>query len=97
MEEIPYKCHVITCVNDRQGERQSCGNSGSLEIRMKLKEAVKEMGWLKKDVRVSQSGCLGMCKAGPIVMIYPQNILFSQVTLDDVPRILDQIKEIMEC
>jgi (2Fe-2S) ferredoxin len=95
MEEIPYKCHVITCVNDRQGERQSCADSGSKEIRKKIKAAVKEMGWPKKDVRVSQSGCLGMCSVGPTVMIYPQNILFKKVTLNDIPLILDKIKEIM--
>jgi (2Fe-2S) ferredoxin len=62
---------------------------------MRLKETVTSMGWPKKDVRVSQSLCLGLCHAGPNVMIYPQNILFSGVTVEDIPSIVEKISEIM--
>jgi (2Fe-2S) ferredoxin len=95
VEKIPYKCHVVVCVNERTDERESCAGSNSKEIRSILKESVQSMGWPKKDIRVSQSLCLGMCKYGPVVMIYPQNILFLHVTVDDVPSILEKIKEIM--
>jgi (2Fe-2S) ferredoxin len=96
MKEIAYKCHVLVCVNDREGERKSCADNKSKDIRLKIKETVKEMGWPKKDVRVSQTLCLGLCEAGPNVMIYPQNILFSNVTMEDVPLIVEKVGEILE-
>jgi hypothetical protein len=42
MEEIPYKCHVLVCVNDRQGERKSCADGNSQEIRKRLKESITD-------------------------------------------------------
>ena len=95
MEEIPYKCHVIVCVNDRQGQRKSCADGNSQEIRQRLKEAIASRGWPKNDVRVSQGLCLGLCQSGPNVMIYPENILFSHVTLEDLPSILEKVEGIM--
>ena len=96
MNEIPYKCHVFVCVNDRGGERQSCADSGSKDIRLALKEAVKSKGWTKPDVRVSQSLCQGICSEGPNVMIYPQNILYNGVTIKDIPSIVDKIGQLLE-
>lgn len=96
MKEIPFKCHVLVCVNERGGERQSCAGDGGKEIRAALKEAVKARGWTKPEVRVSQSLCQGLCSEGPNVMIYPQNIYFSGVKMDDIPTILNKIEEVLE-
>lgn len=93
--ETNYKCHVLVCVNDRQGERKSCADSNSREIRSLLKDSVKALGFPKGEVRVSQTLCLGLCSEGPNVMIYPQNIVFSGVTVDDVPAITARVGEIM--
>ena len=91
MKKTPFKCHVFICVNDRQGQRRSCADDGGLEIRALIKEAVKARGWFAPDVRVSQSGCLGLCEGGPNVVIYPQGRLFCGVALDDVDRVVDEI------
>lgn len=95
IEQISYKCHIMICVNDRQDERLSCADSGGKEIQLKLKKAIKQMGLPKKDIRVSQSLCMGSCNTGPNVMIYPQNIMFNHVKLDDVPLIIEKIKDIV--
>ncbi len=91
MKKTPFKVHVFICVNDRQGARKSCADENGMEIKARIKDAVKARGWFVPQVRVSQSGCLGLCEKGPNVMIYPQEILFSGVTLDDVDRIVDEI------
>jgi (2Fe-2S) ferredoxin len=62
----------------------------SPEIRDHLKEEVEKRGW-KPRVRVSQSGCLGLCAKGPNVMLYPQGVCFSGVTLADADEILDKV------
>ena len=88
--ESPFACHVFVCVNDRGGARKSCADGDNVAVREALKQAVADRGW-RSQVRVSQSGCLGLCEAGPNVMLYPQKVWFSAVTLDDVPTILDKI------
>ena len=93
--ETPFDCHVMICVNDRQGKRMSCADDGGQAIKDELKSKLKEQRLPAGAVRVSQSGCLGICETGPNVMIYPQKILFSGVTLDDVDAIVDQVKELV--
>ena len=34
--------------------------------------------------------CLEQCEHGPTVAIYPQGIFYGGVTLDDVPRIIEE-------
>ncbi len=92
--ESPFKAHVFVCTNDRGGERKSCADNNSELIRSKLKEAVNEKG-LKGKVRISKSGCMGLCAKGSNVMIYPQKIWFSEVFPDDVEEILNSIQDII--
>ena len=86
-DESPYVAHVFVCTNYRKGERKSCADNNSQLVKDTLKVAVEERGW-KGKARVSTSGCLGLCTTGPNVMIYPQKVWFSEVSMDDVDAIL---------
>ena len=93
--ESPYVAHVFVCTNDRGGERKSCADNNSPIVKSKLKEAVNEKGW-KGKVRISTSGCMGLCSKGSNVMIYPQKIWFSEVSPDEVDEIITTIERIIE-
>ena len=94
MEQIsPYSCHIFVCTNDRQGKRKSCADGGSVNVRSALKEECKKRGWFGK-VRVSQCGCMGLCERGPNVILYPQKIHFSEVAIEDIPGILEKVKDL---
>ena len=90
----PYTCHLFICTKSRGGDRKSCGDGGSTELKSVLKDEVKKRGW-KPRVRVSESSCLGVCDAGPNIMIYPQKIWLSEVTAADTPAILQTLAEIL--
>ena len=90
-QESPYTCHLFVCVKSRSDGRKSCGNDAAPELRSLLKSEIKKRGW-KKIARVCESSCLGVCDAGPNIMIYPQRIWFSEVTLDDIPEILQTVE-----
>jgi (2Fe-2S) ferredoxin len=92
--EAPYVAHVFVCTNDRQGARKSCADGGSAALKDALKDAVAAKGW-KGKVRVSTAGCLGLCEAGPNVIIYPQKLCFSGVTPADLPALLAALDRIM--
>lgn len=87
-EAIPYKKQIFVCINKRE-EGICCMNNNSEAIRLKLKEFTKKHD-LGKRVRVSQAKCLDQCSTGPTVMIYPDNIWYSQVTLDDADKIIEK-------
>ncbi len=87
----PYRCHLFVCTNNRHDERKSCADGGTnLRLKELLKEEINKRGW-KGVVRVSDSGCLGLCDAGPNVLLYPQQIWFSGVSGQDVPAILETV------
>ena len=89
--ESPYVAHVFVCTNDRKGARKSCTDNNSPLLKSKLKDAVYAKGW-KGKVRVSTSGCMGLCADGSNVMIYPQSVWFSGVCPDDVDEIVSALE-----
>ena len=92
--ESPYVSHVFVCTNDRKGERKSCSDNNSQLVKSKLKDIVNDKNW-KGKVRVSTSGCMGLCANGPNVMIYPQKIWFTEVSPDDMDEIVSSIDRIV--
>jgi len=92
--ESPYVAHVFVCTNDRKGARKSCADNNSPLVKAKLKAVVEEKGW-KGKIRVSTSGCMGLCAKGSNVMIYPQEIWFSGVVPDDIDEITAALARIM--
>jgi (2Fe-2S) ferredoxin len=41
-------------------------------------------------VQVSTSSCLGPCSEGPSVLVYPEGVMYSRVSKEDVAEIFDQ-------
>ena len=94
MRKSPYKCHIFVCTKSRGGERKSCGDADAAGIKAALKQAIGDRGW-KGSVRVSDSGCLGLCEMGPNILLYPQQIWFSGVGPDHVAAILERVEELI--
>jgi len=45
---------------------------------------------LENEVRIVQIGCPGFCSQGPLMIIYPEGILYCEVSPDDVPEIVEE-------
>lgn len=90
--QSPYRCHIFVCVNDRQGARKSCADGDSAELRLRLKEHFRD----RRDIRVSQSLCMGLCDAGPNLLIYPQGIWLSEAKLEDLAEITRRIEDLLK-
>ncbi|MEC9008444.1 MAG: (2Fe-2S) ferredoxin domain-containing protein [Planctomycetota bacterium] len=83
--------HIFVCCNQRSPDhsRGCCDPDGSAELRSALKAAIASRG-LKPDARANSAGCLDQCEHGPVVAIYPQGTFYGGVTLEDVPRIVEE-------
>lgn len=83
--------HLFVCCNRREPghSRGCCDAEGTEALRNKFKAELSARK-LKPAVRANSAGCLDQCELGPVVVIYPQGIWYGGVTLEDVPRILDE-------
>lgn len=88
-ENVPYAKQIFVCTNDRHGEKPSCGDHKGEAIFTELRRIVKERG-LHPKIRVAQAKCLGQCSIGTNIMVYPDNIWYSHVRLEDVPQIAEK-------
>ncbi|MGB6873508.1 MAG: (2Fe-2S) ferredoxin domain-containing protein, partial [Dehalococcoidia bacterium] len=66
----------------------ACQTYGSLEIYQKLADEIKKQGLEGAIVEAKATGCHGFCEQGPVVVIFPQEICYVKVKLEDVPEIV---------
>ena len=67
-----------------------CLSSGSDKVLENLQSAVKEQG-KEKCCRVKGVGCMGLCKAGPLVSVQPDNTMYQGVKPEDAPEIVESV------
>lgn len=84
-------------IKDAQGQPRHvmvCGGTGcqasdSPQIADLLEKEFNQRG-LSDQVQVLQTGCFGFCEKGPILEIHPDNILYVEVSADDIAEIVEQ-------
>ena len=67
----------------------SCLSLGNDRVISAFEEEVNKQD-LKTKVDIRATGCHGFCEKGPMVVIYPDEICYIQVTPEDVPEIVSQ-------
>lgn len=84
-----FEKHIFVCENVRPAghPRGCCSEKGSIAIREKFKKRLKELG-INSTVRANASGCLDACEFGPTVVVYPEQIWYGGVTINDVDEII---------
>ena len=45
---------------------------------------------LKGRFRITRTSCLGPCEYGPIVLVYPESVMYGNVSVAEVGEIIDQ-------
>ncbi|MBQ5758280.1 MAG: NADH-quinone oxidoreductase subunit NuoF [Clostridiales bacterium] len=76
------RSHVLICGGT------GCTSSNSPAIRKKMEESLTAHG-LAEEIKVVQTGCFGLCALGPIMIVYPEGVFYSRVTVDDVEEIVE--------
>ena len=67
-----------------------CMSSRSEAILKGLQAEVKNRG-LENEVQVKKVGCLGLCAAGPIISVQPENIFYREMTPEDAVSVIDSL------
>ena len=78
-----FRSHVLVCGGT------GCHSNRSEEIIKQFNRQIQACG-LEKDVQVVQTGCFGLCAAGPVVIIYPEGAFYSHVKIEDVEELVSE-------
>jgi len=86
-----FEKHIFVCENKRPDghPKGCCADKNSVEIRALLKKRLKELG-LSPTIRSNAAGCLDACEHGATVLVYPEQIWYGHVTLEDVEEIIQE-------
>ncbi|MBO4501130.1 MAG: NADH-quinone oxidoreductase subunit NuoF [Clostridia bacterium] len=77
------RAHVLICGGT------GCTSSNSPAIAKALEAELKAKG-LDEEIKIVHTGCFGLCALGPIMIVYPEGIFYSRVTVEDVPEIVEE-------
>ena len=82
-----YDAHVLIC---KGGD---CKKRGSKAVRGTLKDELRAQD-MNRDVRIDSVDCLGLCKHGPNLIIYPGGTWYLGVTENEIPELVqDHLKD----
>ncbi|MCF6252639.1 MAG: (2Fe-2S) ferredoxin domain-containing protein [Methylococcaceae bacterium] len=82
---MDYHRHILVCVGSKctqKGEGQALYD----ELKQKLKDAGLDKGELR--VIRSRTSCLGTCKSGPLLCVYPEGTWYYAVNSETLDRII---------
>ncbi|MEF2968737.1 NADH-quinone oxidoreductase subunit NuoF [Paenibacillus sp. M1] len=65
-----------------------CASSDSMLIVDAFRQEVASQG-IEEQIDIVRTGCFGLCELGPVVIIYPEEVFYSRVTLEDVAEIVE--------
>ncbi len=74
--------HILVC------GVAGCASSGSLDVAKALEEQIR-VQQLGVKVKIIKTGCFGLCAEGPIMLVCPEHVMYTKVTADDVPEIIE--------
>ena len=89
-----YQTHIFICKNQRTPGKACCQTIDTDNLFDALKGKLKDLNLMGKGkIRLTQSGCLGRCAEGPILLIYPEQIWCRYRTIKDLDDILSHYLE----
>lgn len=72
-ENGKYKFNVLVCGGG------GCVSSNCQEVDDAIRNELNALG-LNDQVNVFQTGCMGICAVGPVALILPERIFYTQLT-----------------
>jgi len=77
------RSHVLVCAG------AGCVASGALEISAALNEEIRRFK-LNREVSVVETGCLGPCAEGPVIVIYPDGVFYQRLKPEYAREIVEE-------
>lgn len=84
--------HILVCNSFRaSGEiKGKCNKKGATDMISYIEGEILDRGM---DVLLTSTGCMKQCENGPVMVIYPENIWYGNVSSEDI---IDEILDALE-
>jgi (2Fe-2S) ferredoxin len=79
----PHKGKIRIC------QKSSCRKRGSQKVLTALSCAIQASG-REQDIQIQPMGCMGQCKAGPNLIVFPDKTRYVRVKPQNITNILQQ-------
>lgn len=66
-----------------------CISAGALKIKDKIRATLQTKDLLN-EINIIETGCMGPCDFGPVMIVYPEGVFYQKVTLDDVEELVEE-------
>lgn len=82
--------HVFVCTQARPAghPRGSCAENAAGDVMAEFGQQFEQKGLWGRFLLTS-AGCMGGCSSGPVVLIYPEGVMYGGVCREDVGAIVD--------
>ncbi len=78
-----YRANVLMCAGT------GCVASGTPKVKDALQAELEKQG-LKDEVKIVLTGCNGFCAEGPVMLVYPDDVFYQRVTVEEVPKLVEE-------
>ncbi|MGE5652955.1 MAG: NADH-quinone oxidoreductase subunit NuoF [Bacillota bacterium] len=78
-----YRAHVLVCAG------AGCVSSGCHEVKQAMVDALYANG-LENEIKLVETGCIGTCDLGPVIVVYPEGVFYRKVRPQDAREIVEQ-------
>lgn len=78
-----YRSHVLVCAG------AGCISSDCKSVSNALQENIAKYG-LDKEIKVVETGCMGPCDLGPVIMVFPDGVFYRKLKAGDAEEIVNQ-------
>lgn len=78
-----HKNYILVCGGT------GCTSNHSLDVVKAFETHLKEHG-LQDNVKIIQTGCLGLCAKGPVVVVHPGSVYYEEVDPEKVEAIVNE-------
>jgi NADP-reducing hydrogenase subunit HndC len=77
------RAHILICAG------AGCISSGSNALKDVLAAELKKRG-LDEEIKIIETGCMGPCDLGPVMLVHPEGTFYQRVTALDVPQLVEE-------
>ena len=78
-----FRSHLLLCGGT------GCHASGALKVKSVLVDEIAKRG-LSEEVKVVETGCNGFCAQGPIMVAYPEGVIYMMLKPEDIPELVEE-------
>ena len=78
-----FRSHLLICGGT------GCQSSGSPAVKKALLEELDKRK-LTEEIKVVETGCNGFCALGPIMVVYPEGVIYVYLKPTDIPELVEE-------